>query len=124
MEEVRSKRPMNRELRGQKISKAELKLKNDANVNNMVNQNQFFETLIVISDAELFPFVLQFEVIQSEGWDHVVSSAGIKVWKKILAPGTHLKNDAADDKAAAKFACIKATAVSCTFELHAAAVCF
>jgi hypothetical protein len=39
MEEVRSKRTMNRELRGKKISKAELKLKNDANVNNMVNQN-------------------------------------------------------------------------------------
>jgi hypothetical protein len=43
----------------------------------------------------------------------VVTTAGehpISVWSKKLAPGTHLQSDA-DDVAAAKFACVKATAV-------------
>ena len=35
----------------------------------------------------------------------------ISVWSKKLAPGTHLQSEAADDVAAAKFSCIKATAV-------------
>ena len=54
------------------------------------------------------------QVINSDGWDHVVTTSGerpITVWSRKLAPGTHLQSEAADDVAAAKFSCIKATAV-------------
>jgi|MDSY01.1.fsa_nt_gb hypothetical protein len=75
---------------GRNIDKAKLKAQNDANLKNM------------------------FQVIDSDGWQHVITSDGedpVTVWKKIIVPGTYLANDAANDEAAAKFACIKATAV-------------
>lgn len=57
-------------------------------------------------------------VIDSDGWTPVVTntegSHPITVWKKNLPPGTHGDlNDAANDVAAEKFACIKASAVVC-----------
>lgn len=67
-----------------------LQLENDANCNNM------------------------FDVINSGDWERVVvtdDANPIKVWKKNLPPGTHLANEHANDASAAKFACIKATAI-------------
>mmetsp|Transcript_13522 Transcript_13522/g.27626 ORF Transcript_13522/g.27626 Transcript_13522/m.27626 type:complete len:297 (+) Transcript_13522:1251-2141(+) len=54
------------------------------------------------------------KVIDSDGWTPVVTTKGshpIQVWRKTLPPGTHGASDAANDVAAEKFACIKATAV-------------
>ena len=69
------------------FSKGQLKAQNDANVLNM------------------------YEVIDSQGWTHVITDGSITVWKKNIPPGTYLANEASNDKAGAKFACIKATAV-------------
>ena len=75
---------------GNRMSKKELKAQNDANVRNM------------------------FDIINSGGWQHVITSEGetpVTVWKKTILPGTYMANDASNDEAAVKFACIKATAV-------------
>jgi len=54
------------------------------------------------------------ELIDSDGWNLVVVTDGpnpISVWSKKLPPGSHVASDDANDVAAAKHACIKATAV-------------
>jgi len=78
-----------KESAGQRLTD-DLRAQNDANVQNM------------------------FKVIDSSGWKHVVTVEGeypVTVWKKTIEPGTYIATGAANDAAAAKFACIKATAI-------------
>lgn len=75
--------------KGQRLTN-DLRAENDANVRNM------------------------FKIIDSGGWKHVVTVDGehpATVWKKTIQPGTYIPSDAADDGKAAKFSCIKATAI-------------
>ncbi len=53
-----------------------------------------------------------FDIIDSGGWQKVVDSVeGVSIWKKKVSPGTHGACEGANDIAAEKFMCIKATAV-------------